>query len=65
MNATCAKSLLNLNDSVSIDIIALAIEETLKEMSKQYMFPRGIARNKFRRNLAKISQPQESTTKEN
>jgi hypothetical protein len=53
MDATCAKNLYGINDNSSIDKIALALEETMKELSEQYQFPRGIARNKFRRHLEK------------
>ena len=56
MNSSCAKSLYNLEDSTPIDNIALAMEETMKELSEQYSFPRGIARNKFKRHLAKINE---------
>lgn len=59
MNSTCAKSLYNLEDSTPIDDIALAMEETMKELSEQYSFPRGIARNKFKRHLAKINEANE------
>ena len=53
MNAVCAKNLYAINDNSSIDKIALALEETIKELSKQYQFPRGIARAKFRRHFEK------------
>lgn len=53
MDATCAKNLYGINDDSSIDKIALALEETIKELSEQYKFPRGIARAKFRRHFEK------------
>lgn len=53
MDATCAKNLYGINDDSSIDKIVLALEETIKELSEQYQFPRGIARSKFRRHFEK------------
>lgn len=61
MDAVCAKNLYAINDNSSIDKIALALEETIKELSGQYYFPRGIARNKFRRHFKK----QQKETNEN
>lgn len=59
MDAVCAKNLYEINDNSSIDKIALALEETIKELSEQYQFPRGIARAKFRRNLKKQENKQD------
>lgn len=53
MNAVCAKNLYAINDNASIDKIALALEETIKELSEQYQFPRCIARAKFIRHFEK------------
>ena len=54
MDSKCAKSLFGFDDATPIDTIALALEETMKSLSKQYGFPCGIARKRFRHKLWEI-----------
>ncbi len=54
MDATTAKNLFGFDDKTPLDKIALALEETTKSLSKQFQFPCGIARARFRRKLWEI-----------
>lgn len=56
MDATTAKNLFGFDDKTPLDKIALALEETMKSLSKQYQFPCGIARTRFRKKLWEIDE---------
>lgn len=56
MDATTAKNLFGFDDKTPLDKIALALEETMKSLSKQFQFPCGIARKRFCKKLHEIDE---------